>query len=273
MAGSTPASRSKASELLDSTLTTEQPVDAFTYVTVTHGVKLRLNDRIVARDLRRQGQSFSEIMSAIPKVSKGTLNGWLKDIELTKAQQARILAKIHSVADKGRIKGAFANRAKRVKTTKETLNVARNDATRRISDTFFVSGIMLYWAEGNKTREEIGFVNSDPIMIKFMMNWFRKVCNVQETKFRIALSIIAIHNQTETESFWSDVTEVPLTQFCKTRIKPTPLKGKRKPSYMGTCCIRIYDKNLFRKMEGWKSGVMNNFADAPIAQLDRANGF
>lgn len=230
-------------------------------------MQLRLNERILARKLRKQGLSFSEIIERIPNLSKSTLNGWLKDIELTLEQKERLLAKVKNGADRGRLKGAFKNHQKRIQITEQIVGGAKSEAKEMITNPLFLTGVMLYWAEGRKTDEEIGFTNSDPLMIKFMMNWFREICNVPETKFRIALNIITLHNKKETEKFWSEITEVPLSQFNKTIVKPTPLKGKRNPSYMGTCNIRMSNKNLFRKIMGWKLGVLENFKISPHSSI------
>lgn len=222
-------------------------------------MKIRLNDRIIARELRKQGLSFSEIIDKIPNLSKGTLNGWLKDIELTQKQKERLLLKIRNGADRGRFKGSLTNHKKRIEVTEKIIDIGKVEAKKRITDSFFIAGIMLYWAEGDKTQERVGFTNADPIMIQFIMNWFRKVCNVPESKFRIALSIMALHDKNESEKFWSQITGLRLSSFNKTRIKPTLLKGKRNPSYRGTCRIIISDKNLFRKITGWKLGLLENF--------------
>lgn len=230
-------------------------------------MKIRLNDRISARQLRQQGLSFSEIMEKIPNLSKGTLNGWLKDIELTEQQKERLLRKIEDGSKRGRLKGAFTNRKKRLEITKQIISLAKIEVQEKIKDTFFATGVMLYWAEGDKTIERVGFTNSDPFMISLMMKWFRNICNVPEEKFRIALSISAFNNKNESEKFWSQVAKLPLNQFNKTRIKPSPLKGKRKPSYMGTCRIIISDKNLFRKIKGWNLGILEYYKIfAPMAQ-------
>ncbi len=229
-------------------------------------MKARLNDRILARQLREQGFSFSEIREKIPNLPKGTLNGWLKDIELTDKQKERLFAKIKLGAAKGRLKGAFKNRQKRIELTKRIVNTAKNEVGEKLLEPFFSEGIMLYWAEGDKSRERIGFTNSDPLMIQFMMRWLREICRVPETKFRIALCIMSLHDKKESEKFWSELTGIPLFKFHKTRIKETPLKGRRNPSYMGTCRIIIADKNLFRKIMGWKLGILENFGIiAPVA--------
>ena len=222
-------------------------------------MKTRLNERILARKLRTQGFSFSEITKKIPNLSKGTLSGWLKDIELTSEQKTRLLLKIKEGSDRGRFKGSLTNHQKRIYVTKQIIQTAKLEVKKRTSDLLFASGIMLYWAEGDKTQERVGFTNSDPLMIQFMMTWFRKICRVPESKFRIALSIMTLHNKNASERFWSKITGLPLSSFNKTRIKPTLLKGKRNPSYMGTCRVIISDKNLFRMIIGWKEGVLESF--------------
>lgn len=229
-------------------------------------MKPRLDDRILARELRKRGLSFSEIISQIPNLSKGTLNGWLKDIKLTKQQKERLMSKVKNGAEKGRLKGAFTNHQKRVEITERVINSAKDEVKNRVTDSFFTNGLMLYWAEGDKTQERVGFTNSDPLMIKFMMRWFRDICGVSEEKFRIYLSIMTLHNKKESEKFWSEITEIPMDKFNKTHIKPTTLKGKRNPSYMGTCRIVISDKNLFRRITGWRIGLLENLKIlAPIA--------
>lgn len=222
-------------------------------------MKARLEERILARNLREQGWSFSEIMAEIPNLSKGTLNSWLKDVQLTRDQKERLLAKIRLGSDKGRLKGAWKNHQKRTENTERIVKNATDEVGTMIKNPLFMAGVLLYWAEGGKTQERVGFTNSDPTMITLMMKWFRKLCKVNEAKFRIHLSIMALHNKNESEKFWSCLTGVPLTQFNKTHVKPTLLSGKRNPSYMGTCRIIISDKQLFRKIVGWKLGILQNF--------------
>lgn len=226
-------------------------------------MKTRLNDRILARNLRKKGYSFSEIISKIPDLSKGTLNGWLKDIELSEEQKNRLLKKIVIGGENGRLKGSFRNHQKRIELTARIQNMAKEEAKRRIMDPFFIAGIMLYWAEGDKTQERVGFTNSDPQMIQFMMKWFREICNVQEDKFRVALSLMTLHDIKKSEKFWSTITGVSMSKFNKTRIKKTLLKGKRNPSYMGTCRVVISDKNLFRRIAGWRIGHLEELNFLP----------
>jgi hypothetical protein len=230
-------------------------------------MKVRLDDRIYARRLRQNGLSFSEIMAKIPDLSKSTLNGWLKNVELTSSQKIRILQKIKTGADKGRVKGAFKNHQKRLLATVNTIRSAKEEIMKRNIDGFFIAGVMLYWAEGRKSEELVELTNSDPEMIKLMMAWFRKVCTVDEHKFRIRINIHSLLDKNKTEKYWSNITEIPISQFNKTIVKSTQLVGRRNPKYVGTCSIIISDKCLFRRISGWKQGLLENInLFAPVAQ-------
>jgi len=117
---------------------------------------------------------------------------------------------------------------------------------------------MLYWAEGDKSdeQERVKFSNSDPVMIIFIMEWFRKICKVPENKFRICLHVHELHCRKDMQEYWSKITGIPFSQFYKTQIKPTSLKHRKNKLYNGTCAVTIYNKDLFRRIKGWKSGFL-----------------
>lgn len=218
---------------------------------------MKTADRLTAVKLRKQGKSYSEILDTI-NVSKSTLSIWLRNVELSSSQRRRIyftlrqknayrLAKIKQIAKSDLIKKITSESAR------EFGQLSNNE--------LFVPGLMLYWAEGDKTtaNETVKFSNSDPAMIKFMMKWFREICKVPENKFRIALHIHSLHCNGEIKKYWAGITNIPRNQFHKTQIKPTTLKHRKNPLYNGTCSIRIYDKNLFRKIFGWKYGFQKKY--------------
>ena len=118
---------------------------------------------------------------------------------------------------------------------------------------------MLYWAEGTKRGyESINFSNSDENMIQLMMEWFRNICGVPENKFRIQLHVHSLHDKNIIK-YWSKITRIPEKQFHKLIIKKTSLRQRKNILYQGTCCIRINDRKLFRKIMGWKTGVLREF--------------
>jgi len=213
---------------------------------------MKLQEKLKAIRLRKSGKSYSDILRLI-NVSKSTISLWLQDIELTEKQKAKL---------KGRQRagygGAKANHKKRIESTKQIILDAKKEIQNLIKNPLFLSGLMLYWAEGDKaeTWENVKFSNSDPQMIKIMMKWFRGACKVPENKFRICLHIHTLHCRKNIEEYWSKITKIPVSQFYKTQIKPTSLKQRKNKLYNGTCAIYVGNKALFRRIKGWKIGFI-----------------
>jgi len=203
-----------------------------------------------ARLLRTQGRSYKEILKEIP-VSKSTINAWVKDIELSAAQKEKLY--ITNKQKNGERLGKL-NKKKKEKEKEAISLLAKKEYSEKKNSILFNCGLMLYWAEGDKSTstEAVKFSNSDPVMIKFMMTWFKDICEVEKNKFRIMLHIHELHNKEFLEKYWSNITGVPLTQFHKTQIKKSTLKFKKKPLYQGTCSIRIFNRNTFRKIMTWQ---------------------
>ena len=68
-----------------------------------------------------------------------------------------------------------------------------------------------------------------------------------------------LHIRKDIINYWSEVTKVAPTQFYRPYIKPTSLGQRRNILYNGTCSIIIHDKNLFRRILGWKLGLQKHF--------------
>jgi len=220
---------------------------------------MRLNDKIKAIKLRKKGKSYSFIKQTL-KVSKSTLSEWLKNIELNKKQQEKLLKGLEI----SRYAAAKAKRDKRIEQTKEIIKIGEKEFPFLINKPLFLIGLSLYWAEGDKNElERVKFTNSDPRMITFMMKWFKEICEVPQEKFRIALHIHNLHSRKNVVKYWSEITRIPKKQFHKLYIKPTALKYRRNILYNGTCAIIVNDKKLFRKIVGWKLGLLNYYNTSP----------
>lgn len=213
---------------------------------------MKLDEKIEAIHLRKLGKSYSEIRREV-SVSRGTLSLWLRGIELSPEQVAELKGR-----QKTGYKGGEGNRRKRIERTKQVIDEAKKEVKYLFKNPLFLPGLMLYWAEGDKSEltERVKFSNADPIMIAFIMRWFRKICKVPENKFRIGLHIHELHCRKDIQQYWARITNIPLNQFHKIQIKPTSLKHRKNPLYNGTCTITICNKDLFRKIRGWKLGFI-----------------
>ena len=179
---------------------------------------------------------------------------WLRDIELTQEQKERILIG----RKKSQYEAAKAKQQKRINSTNLIIGESKKEVDKLMSNPLFLSGLMLYWAEGDKAEnwENVKFSNSDPHMIKVIMRWFREICKVPEEKFRVCLHIHSLHCRNDVEKYWSKIVGIPLSQFYKTQIKVTSLGQRKNKLYNGTCAVTVCNKNLFRRIKGWKLGFI-----------------
>ncbi len=220
---------------------------------------MKLNERREAINLRKRGVGYNEILKTV-NVSKSTLSLWLRDIVLPcnarkKLLRGRELSRYTAAAQKKRI---------RESNTKEITRSGRGEFKILVKNPLFLTGLCLYWAEGDKHKQEkVKFTNSDEKMIVLMMIWFRKICGVPEQKFRIALHVHNLHRPENLEKYWSRTTGIPEKQFQKTYIKQSSLQYRRNVLYNGTCAIVVNDKALFRRIRGWRLGLLDYFNISP----------
>jgi len=213
----------------------------------------KISEKLMAIKLRKKGKSYSDILKEI-RVSRSTLSLWLRDIPLAKKQRDKLIGRA-----KSRYLGSKKRQRLRVENTIQILGAAKIEAYELIKNELFLSGLMLYWAEGTKRGEVVNFSNSDPKMISLMMRWFRELCVVPKEKFRIQIHAHSLHQTENIKDFWHNKTKVPLNQFHKIIIKKTSLGHRKNILYQGTCCIRVNDVKLFRRIMGWKIGVLECF--------------
>lgn len=180
------------------------------------------HERLLARELRRKGESIREIVKQVSAV-QSTVSAWCRDIVLTKEQIEALVVRDRSGGAKGRL--VAAELAKKQKNERVTFN--KNAGFNRIGKIsnreLFLIGIALYWAEGSKglRSQRFVFVNSDPKMIVVMIRWLRECMdvNVEDIVCRVGINEAHQARITEVEQYWSDITGVPLAQFKKPSFK------------------------------------------------------
>lgn len=220
----------------------------------------RWEQKELVQSLRGQGFSYREILQQIPFVlSKGTLSAWCKDIALTPGQLDRL-----DQLYRNRLLGSKATQQRRAKEIDVIKAQARAEVPERRHHELWLVGLMLYWAEGNKTHQ-VGVSNSDPEMIRLMMRWFRDCCHVPEEKFRAQLHLHSGQDEQAMKAFWADVAGLPLAQFMKSYVKQEGTGHRKNVLYHGTFKLSIWNKDLLHTIRGWIEGYVNLFG--PLAQL------
>jgi hypothetical protein len=220
----------------------------------------KISEKELAQRLRREGYSYSQIFNKV-KVSKDTLSRWCKDISLTEEQQARLVASKKLGQKRGSLVAAENKRKLRIE---RTLSIARQakDYLGNLSDRDrFIAGIALYFAEGDKIDGKGGFTNADPRLIKFMMNWFTKYCNVPMDRLRGAIWIHEGNDYEGAINFWSNLTGIPKNQFHKTYVVKNKIdsnKVRKNIHSYGVFSIRFSVSDIQRQIMGWISGLFGD---------------
>jgi len=221
-------------------------------------VQYMRQDKQKAISLRKRGKSYNEI-AKILNVSKGTLSLWLRDIKMPPEIEKKFWDEARkkwarSITEFNK-KQAEAAR----KRTEESQKIAAKDIGRLSKRELLLVGAALYWAEGyKKARWVIQFSNSDPVMIKFMMRFFKKICNIQKEKIR---ALVQIHPNVTSEkaiNYWSKISGIPKTYFSKSYSRLTPSSKQRRPPNTlpyGTLRISIHNVKTVNRLKGWISGL------------------
>lgn len=215
----------------------------------------KLDLKLKAQRLRRQGLSYREILSRI-RVSKDTISRWCRDIVLTKDQQLRLVQNKTFGQKKGSLIAAENKREARITKTKAIFRSAKKELGYLNKRDRFLSGIALYAAEGSK--ESGGFSNSNPKIIDFMMHWFREFCKLPLSKFRGAIWLHEGLSERKAKKFWSTLTGIPRDQFHKTYIaenKKHSRKVRKNIHQFGIFAIRFTDAERQRRIMGWISAL------------------
>lgn len=217
----------------------------------------------LVKNLRNQGLSYKEIREKIPfTIAKSTISQWCKDIELTDEQKERLGAKYDIFH-----RGAKANQIKRAEEIKLIRKLAKSEISPLNKNEFKLAGLMLYWAEGAKSRY-IDITNSDPSLIKFMTDWLRIICRVPEEKFRASLHLHSGQNEKQIKAYWSKITGISISQFGKSYIKKEGSGYRKNILYNGTIKIRVCDSNLLHRVLGWIDGITQKWATSSIGGAD-----
>jgi transposase-like protein len=210
---------------------------------------VKTHERELARRLRREeGASINEIAKRI-EAAQSSISRWVRDIDLTEDQREALRIAAYNGHVKGRTMNSQLRRDARRMAQEEGRALAAS------GDQRFASGCMLYWAEGDKARNQVRFTNSDPEMVGFFVAFLRTYWNLEEAEIRISCNLFADHveRQREIEQFWLDVAGLPQACLCKSTVnvcsKYSKKKRQNKLPY-GTCRLVVHRTRIVQSIYG-----------------------
>lgn len=161
---------------------------------------------------------------------------------------ASVMDKIY-IMNKARIEKRRARDVLVEKTAKELFEKHKDEP-------IFLSGIVLYWAEGtrlnkNYRKYQLAFTNSDANLVNFYCNFLQKYFkNINQSDWRAGLFLYPDIDVKKAISYWSKVLNISNKQFIKPQILKSRNIQARKLRF-GTCCLYINSKDACLVMQGW----------------------
>lgn len=115
-------------------------------------------------------------------VAPSSVSLWVRDIPLT-ADQLESLRQRNPAYNRqlrGATRNAERGRARRLAAQEEGRLLVRRE------DHLYVAGVMLYWAEGDKSsRNAARISNSDPEVLRLFMRFLRECLNVPDEQVSV----------------------------------------------------------------------------------------
>jgi hypothetical protein len=195
-------------------------------------MKMKLEKRLLCRNLRNQGYTISKI-NQITGFSKGSISNWCSDIDVNNGNNGKILRKKY--------------KEKRIRY--------QNQCIKKMTETDYIAGCMLYWAEGKKSKNKICFVNSDIHMIKLFISFLIKYFNINIEKLTISINCHTTNGISleEIENYWITNLGLKRNNIRKGTTNNYPISSKRlkinKLPY-GTCSLSYNDVKVVQEIYG-----------------------
>jgi DNA-binding Lrp family transcriptional regulator len=220
--------------------------------------------RIEAQNLRKQGIGIKTIAHKL-KLSSSTVSLWCRDIELTPQQLKRLQKNARDPFFGKRLEYIQKKQKSRLEKIRSLKENGIKDIGVLSDRDLFISGINLYWAEGFKKDNLVGFANTDVEMLRLFLRWIDVCCGVTKDRIKIRLGINEQYvNQSKIyEMFWSKKLNIPMQQFQKIYVQKVKWKKiyDHPEEYHGVVRIRITKStDLLRKIIGWIEGIRLNDA-------------
>ena len=209
--------------------------------------------------LRKTGKSIKKIAKLLD-VSVSIVSVWCKDVKLTEEQKEKLKRRNVKIRHLRRL--AKQSHMEKLERVKKLFKEASAEIKPLSKQELFLTGLALYWAEGFKSIKEgrLGFCNSDPQMIKFIIKWFEKALRVKREDFilRTEFNETHIDRAEAIKLFWAKLTRIPLNQFEKPFYhRSIWLRDySNREDYYGVLRIRVRrSSELLNKMRGWITGL------------------
>lgn len=210
--------------------------------------------RLEAEQLRQEeGLSYAEI-SAKTGVSKSTLSSWLRDVELSVAQEQRLQERLWGN------RAGFAARA--LSINRNRFAQARAQAYQGGMDCVHdlplhasineLALAMLYLGEGSKSGNRVQLASTNVEIVCYFVDALVHLYHVDRSRLSARLNLVGAAHSLEQElvTWWSARLEIPAHRFTKTQYDPRSTATTVTADYHGVCTVTLGSSYLQQRLAG-----------------------
>ena len=206
--------------------------------------------RTRAVNLRKRGFSYNQIMGGLG-IPKSTLSGWLENVTLSDKQKAVLNKRKNEGLKKARIlaiKWHRTQKENRLLIAKQGADKVLDALNLRDQNIVELALAMLYLGEGNKSSDDTGMGNSDPLILRPFVKMLIAHYQIPKNKIRCELYLRADQNSDEIKRFWSRTLKLPIENFKSVHHDKRTRGSKTRPNYKGVCSVRCGSVAIKRKL-------------------------
>ena len=167
------------------------------------------------------------------EVKKSTLATWCRDVRLSPEQIAAIKER------RAQIPGIPRDTDwRRRAEIRELREVARSLVPELADDPLWIAGLVMYWAEWAKTRNQVSMANADPRALRLFILWIQTYLN-PGARFSIQLHLPEGNDDRAAKEYWRSETGLLEANFHKTFIKPQGTGHRKNHLEHGICTVKV----------------------------------
>lgn len=203
-----------------------------------------------AEQARKESKSYSQIKKQLG-ISKSTLSSWFSKKNWSKSVRTQLIDKYNynpkHIAHMHDMKTKI-----KLERHQKFIQEAKTEYESKKNNHLFIAGICLYWGEGEKTNSgRVSVINTDTEMLQVVLNFFRTVLKIPESKLRAGLFIYQDINPNQALEYWAEKTKISKAQFIKTQVIPSRSKLTKRRSVNGICSVYFSSKEMSIKIMEW----------------------
>ena len=203
-------------------------------------MKSKIYERERAIELRKQGLPTTKIAAELG-VSKASAFNWTKNVPLTEEQQKKLFKNKnnHQAGLDAWVKKCYDKRIEHQMRGRQEIN--RHDWEH-------AAGCMLWWAEGDKSRNHAAITNTDSNLLVFFVKFLKKYYDIADEDVSIRVQYHGDLDEVELGEHWKSVLGLP---------NATVMKGYKKEKRSsdtkwawGICRLQVNSTELTNRLWG-----------------------